>query len=222
MGDDSKGLKKSKVVRRWNAQKKKYQNVEIDSGGHVIKKRKNESGATITDNKESKQLYKKWQRETKRRVPDVGEAEGPLDGRPVHNEGGARKFVNVGIENSEQHEETEKSNLREFTKDKGLIDAFERGVKLTHREGRKIRRLQKMADGKVKADRTDNSRILSRPTDINKQRKKKLMANANPHKRVEIAKKQKALHMKKRATQAVKKGAPQRSMLIIRKGGKKK
>lgn len=69
-------MQKAKSVMRWDAKKKKYQIVAINSEGKKMKQKgRNEAGAKVTGEVEKSDIYSKWMKNKKNRIQQVGELE---------------------------------------------------------------------------------------------------------------------------------------------------
>lgn len=65
--EDAEGFAKARKVKKWDQKKRRY--ITETVGGNPFKKRKNESGVYIKDDKrKGPSLYEKWQRNTKKSV----------------------------------------------------------------------------------------------------------------------------------------------------------
>merc|ERR1719456_1314410 len=74
--DENTSLQHAKTVMRWNARMKKYLPTMVDATGKAVKM-KNEAGRRIQDTKEKEapQFYAKWQKQSHKRIQEVGEVE---------------------------------------------------------------------------------------------------------------------------------------------------
>lgn len=98
-------------------------------------------------------MYRKWCASSKRRIQRVGE----IENGEVLPRRSNRMRENVSDDDGESLPE-----LSALTKDKGLIEAIEKGVKLTHKQARKAKRLYKLQRGEItighKGDEVRNAR----------------------------------------------------------------
>lgn len=59
--DEALNNVKGKTVMKWDKVKKRYTLQKIDRDSRVIREKRNESGAKISNKEEQSNIYKKWQ-----------------------------------------------------------------------------------------------------------------------------------------------------------------
>ena len=133
--DDEAGIK-GKTVMRWDSTKKKHILVRVDRDRNIVKEKKNESGAKISNKDASKaddqKIYKKWMKRSHMKLQSVGEVEDPravqqarssTEGRRMIKQFGKRHDLSKGEDaRSNSHMlENKKKKLMDKTKSKGGI-----------------------------------------------------------------------------------------------------
>ena len=71
---------KGKTVMKWDSKKKRHVLQKVDRDGKLIKEKRNEAGARITNKNaqktaEEQKIYKKWMKKTHLKLQNVGEVE---------------------------------------------------------------------------------------------------------------------------------------------------
>lgn len=73
--DEALANVKGKTVMKWDKVKKRYTLQKVDRDNKVIREKRNESGAKISDKEERSNIYKKWQQRTHLSLQKTGERE---------------------------------------------------------------------------------------------------------------------------------------------------
>lgn len=73
--DEALANVKGKTVMKWDKVKKRYTLQKVDRDNKVIREKRNESGAKISDREERSNIYKKWQQRTHLSLQKTGERE---------------------------------------------------------------------------------------------------------------------------------------------------
>lgn len=89
-------------------------------------------------------IYKKWVVSTKRRIQKVGELE-------LVNVAGVKSNSNPSSKKNEHDDAVDRRlpELSTLTNDKALVEAIEKGVKLTHKQERKAKKLFKLQRNEI-------------------------------------------------------------------------
>ncbi|CEM11820.1 unnamed protein product [Vitrella brassicaformis CCMP3155] len=224
--DESTDMKKSKQVMKWNARKKKYMLTDVDASGRALK-RKNEAGVTVKGDRDVEGTYKKWARETNRRIQAVGEQEEKQE----HTHTGRKRPRDDESETDEDGDEpteppTQVQRTAGGKRDAGLREAVEKGFTLTHKQQRKAKKIGLLPGGKQPqphAAKDADATQLKTAKEIAKAKREqqRMKVRTTPKLRQKAAKRAKDAWMSKQRDKAAMKGAPNRSMLIVRQGGKK-
>ncbi|PFH31804.1 DEAD/DEAH box helicase domain-containing protein [Besnoitia besnoiti] len=235
VADENDDMKRQRSTekQRWDPKKRKYIMMKIDSttGRAVKRKRGTEKQEEKTS---SAHRYAQWCRETKRRIQRVGEEEDPS----LTSANGPRRVGAAALRDDSSDSDTEggssrggaasaSARLLAFTdKHKGIQEALQKGVKLTHKQQRIVKKLQagvvtsSSHDGKAGAAGS----VLPTVEQIAKKRRRdqQLRLRHDKKKAMEEARKGKEKWMKKQKTKAANKGARNRSIMIVKKGNKGK
>merc|ERR1711920_321627 len=213
--------KKTKSVMRWDSKKKKFLPVMVSVDGRVVKssKRTNESGARVKGDGEKSDIYKKWARNTKKRIQKVGELEqgysDPL-GKLKPMAGGA-KTIDFGGGGGEDGQQTGES--QDTGRKRKPIVPFHGQVEdkyLTNKQKRMMKRRAKndsVVGGQAEKELRTAHQIQKRKGEIEKNK-----VRQTPQKRKEKAKaakdKRRAMHEERQ----MKLGARTKSKMLVIEG----
>jgi len=179
-----------------------------DSKGNALKK-KNESGVIVRGELQKSGMYQKWIAKTQNRIPAVGEKEVP---RPPPTRKRSRLSSHSDSQSDEDEDGQETFIPRES--DRGILEAIQKGYKMTHKQERKAKKLKKLMAGSVTRTKRGSGGYraaeLKTPQQIGKDKKKQSWEKIkqNPKKRKEEVKKSKEAYMQKQRKKAVKPGGP--------------
>ncbi|PHJ25617.1 dead deah box helicase domain-containing [Cystoisospora suis] len=236
LGDEDEDLKRQK----WDPKKRKYILMKVDSTtGHAVKRKR---GSDKQEEKTSSaHRYALWCKKTKRRIQRVGEEEdqGLLSaGRCRYTRGGNESHVSDDGEDSGDDEknpsgrrEIQAKNFLSFTdKHKGIQEALKKGMKLTHKQKRIVKKLQAGVYSSQQASpggrggkgtRSGDIRAGSLPTvdQIAKKRRRdqQIRLRQDKKKSREEARKSKEKWMRRQQSKAMHRGAKNRSLMIVKK-----
>lgn len=205
--DDEKEMKRQKCVRKWNSKKKKYEMVDISKHNSI--KKVNESGVKVRGELKSTGQYKKWKANTNLKIQNVGEVE-DVD---VHKKKSKHKILD---KRDIDDDENSLDNLCVLDKHKGILEAVNKGIKLTHKQMRIAKRIGIIKDGianKIKISKNE----LKTPQQILKKRAndtKRRMKNDPEYRRKQLAKKSRDF-MEKNLNKVIQRGRPNRSKIKI-------
>lgn len=204
--DDENEMKRQKCVRKWNSKKKRYEIVDISKQSSI--KRVNESGVKVRGELKSMGQYKKWKANTNLKIQNVGEVEDI-----AHKKRGKHKIM---YKHDVDDDENSLDNLCVNDKHKGIIEAINKGIKLTHKQTRIAKRIGIIKDetaNRVKTSKNElktPQQILKKRVDVNKQR----MKNDPEYRRKQLAKKSREF-MEKNLNKVIQRGRPNRSKIKI-------
>ncbi|OII74201.1 uncharacterized protein cubi_01045 [Cryptosporidium ubiquitum] len=205
--DEEGEMKKQKCVRKWNSKKKRYELVDNLRQNPI--KKVNESGVKVRGELKCTGQYKKWKANTNLKIQNVGEIE---DKELNKNRGKNRPKDKCNINDS--NSSFDYSNVHD--KYKGIVEAVNNGIKLTHKQKRIAKRI-----GIIRENIANRGGILQNeiktPQQILKKRAnetKKRMRNDPEYRRKQLAKKSKEF-MEKNLKKVIERGKPNRSKVII-------
>lgn len=205
--DEEGEMKRQKYIRKWNSKKKKYELVDISRQNSI--KKVNESGVKVKGELKCTGQYKKWKANTNLKIQNVGEVE-DTEFNKNKSKSQFRDQFNVDDNNSF----FDYSNVHD--KYKGIIEAINKGIKLTHKQKRIAKRI-----GIIKENAANKNRILKNeirtPQEILKKRAndiKQRMKNDLEYRKKQLAKKSKEF-VEKNLNKVIQKGRPNRSKVVI-------
>ncbi|KAL7065958.1 DEAD/DEAH box helicase family protein [Cryptosporidium serpentis] len=206
--DEDANLRKTKYVRKWNAAKKRYQLIEKPEPGSI--KKHNESGVIVRGKLKCQGQYKKWMANNNMKIQSVGELEDIKIPAKRIKKSQISKF---------EFEDISKNNVSPVVGDKhkGLVEAINKGIKLTHKQTRIAKRLGLISSSKNSLEMKEYSELKT-PQQILKSRKqqfKNKLKNNPLLRRKHSAISNKEFH-EKNSMKITQKGRPNRSILLVR------
>ncbi|KEP62452.1 UNVERIFIED_CONTAM: DEAD/DEAH box helicase domain-containing protein [Hammondia hammondi] len=228
--DDDMKRQRATEQQRWDPKKRKYIMMKVDSAtGRAVKRKRG------TDKQEEKtssaHRYAQWCRETKRRIQRVGEEESPeLAAAPKDKRGKGRGTDKNFISSSDSDGDGPGPSAGRFLaftdKHKGIQEALQKGVKLTHKQKRIVKKLQAnvMSSGPQRGGKGAAAATLPTVEQIAKKRRRdqQLRLRHDKKKAMEEARKGKEKWMKRQQAKAAQKGAKNRSFMIVKKSKSQK
>lgn len=218
--DAQQQRQKVQLVRKWNAQRKRYMMTPVDAvSGKVLRtkqvKKRNEAGVLCRGELSKTGIYKKWVRSAGCVIQRIGEMERP-DSQP--NQKSRRNYSSNNSDDDATSEAL--PPLSSLTKDKGLVEAIESGAKLTRKQERKRKRLVAAQLGTTHT-LTGTKRVkneIRNVQQLEKVKKDALKAKARQDLRTRtlLRKTNKEKHMEKRRQQNEARAAPRRSFVLVR------
>jgi len=212
--DDSENIQRAKSVIRWDAKKKKYLPVMVSVDGRVVKKghQRNESGQQVKGERVNSGLYKKWAKNSKRRIQRVGELE-----QVNESLGSLRSASQMDrtVEFDAQAEVVDTSKRKPVVPFHGQIE----NKYLTNKQKRIVNRRQQtdtVSRGKGKME-------VKTAQQIQRDKKQKELRNnrQNPKLGKKKNKEWKEKHMRRLEQNQMKYGARTRSKMLVFEGSKK-
>ncbi|OII76590.1 DEAD DEAH box helicase family protein [Cryptosporidium andersoni] len=206
--DEDNDLRKTKYVRKWNAAKKRYQLIQKPEPGSI--KKHNESGVIVRGKLKCQGQYKKWMANSNMKIQSVGE----LEDVKIP----AKRMKKFQLSEPE-FEDISKNNVLPIVGDKhkGLVEAINKGIKLTHKQTRIAKRLGLISSSKNSLEAKQYSELKT-PQQILKSRKQqfknKLKNNPLLRRKHSIIS-NKEFH-EKNSVKITQKGRPNRSILLVR------
>ncbi|KFH15539.1 DEAD/DEAH box helicase domain-containing protein [Toxoplasma gondii MAS] len=232
IADENDDMKRQRATeqQRWDPKKRKYIMMKVDSAtGRAVKRKRG------TDKQEEKtssaHRYAQWCRETKRRIQRVGEEESPeLAAAPKDKRGKGRGADKNFVSSSDSDGDGPGPSAGRFLaftdKHKGIQEALQKGVKLTHKQKRIVKKLQAnvMSSGPQRGGKRAAAATLPTVEQIAKKRRRdqQLRLRHDKKKAMEEARKGKEKWMKRQQAKAAQKGAKNRSFMIVKKSKSQK
>ncbi|KAH8583717.1 DEAD DEAH box helicase family [Cryptosporidium sp. chipmunk genotype I] len=205
--DEEGEMKRQKCVRKWNSKRKRYELLNISKQNSI--KKVNESGVKVKGELKCTGQYKKWKANTNLKIQNVGE----IEDRELNKSRGNNKFRDK-CKMIDSNFSFDHSNLHD--KHKGIIEAINKGIKLTHKQKRIAKRIGIINERIADQSKNPKNEIRT-PQQILKKRVnevKQRMKNDPEYRRKQLAKKNKEL-AEKNLKKVIQKGRPNRSKVVI-------